>query len=160
MPKNAVVEAWLALYDNPMKAVVERIRAIILGADRRIGECIKWQAPTFVYRGNLASFFPKSKQHASLMFHSGAKIPGKHPLLQGEGGTGRVMKIASVAEADRCKRAIERIVRAWCDWRDDGAHGATSSQPRTKKPGAGARNRSTKASPKKARSCLRVPGAR
>jgi uncharacterized protein YdhG (YjbR/CyaY superfamily) len=49
-----------------MKAVVERIRAIVLAADPRIDECITWQAPTFMYRGNLARFFPKSKQHASL----------------------------------------------------------------------------------------------
>jgi uncharacterized protein YdhG (YjbR/CyaY superfamily) len=81
------VDAWLARYDNPMKPVVERIRAIVLGADSRIEECIKWQAPTFTYRGNLASFFPKSKQHASLMFHTGAHIPGDHPLLEGGGDT-------------------------------------------------------------------------
>jgi hypothetical protein len=54
-------------------------------ADARIDECIKWQAPTFTYRGNLASFFPKSKRHASLMFHVGAKIPGTHPRLEGWG---------------------------------------------------------------------------
>src|SRR5215469_12020492 len=100
-----------------MKQVVERIRAIVLGADRRIEECIKWQAPTFTYRGNLASFFPKSKQHASLMFHAGACIPGDHPRLEGGGDTSRVMKIGSVPEAAAAKADIERIVRAWCDWR-------------------------------------------
>ena len=73
MGRSKEVDAWFARYDNPMKEVVERIRMIVLGADRRIDECIKWQAPTFTYRGNLASFFPKSKKHASLMFHSGAK---------------------------------------------------------------------------------------
>lgn len=26
-------------------------------------------APTFVFRGNIASFFPKAKQHVTLMFH-------------------------------------------------------------------------------------------
>src|SRR4030095_7215846 len=101
-----------------MKAVAERIRAIVRGADPRIDECIKWQAPTFTYRGNLASFFPKSKQHASLMFHQGAHIPGKHRRLEGTGDTSRVMKIETVAEANKAKKDIERIVRAWCDWRD------------------------------------------
>jgi uncharacterized protein YdhG (YjbR/CyaY superfamily) len=118
MGRRKEVEAWFARYDNPMKDVVQRIRAIVLGADPRIDECIKWQAPTFTYRGNLASFFPKSKQHASLMFHAGAQIPGTHPRLEGSGSTGRVMKIASVAEADAARRDIERIVRAWCDFRD------------------------------------------
>src|ERR1044071_2514026 len=130
MGRSKQVDAWFAKYDNPMKPVVERIRAIILAADKRIDECIKWQAPTFTYKGNVASFFPKSKQHASLMFHMGAKIPGKHPRLEGTAALGRSLKIDSVAEANAAKREIEAIVRAWCDWRDaddagDGKAGKT-----------------------------------
>lgn len=66
MPRRKEVDAWLARYDNPMKAVVMRTREILLAADPRLDECIKWQAPTFTFNGNLASFFPRSKQHASL----------------------------------------------------------------------------------------------
>ena len=113
-----VVDAWFAKYENPKKDVVERIRDIVLGADPRIEETIKWQAPTFTYKGNLASFYPRSKEHASLMFHVGAKIPGKHARLEGTGDTSRVLKITTVAEAERAKRDIEKLVRAWCDWRD------------------------------------------
>jgi uncharacterized protein YdhG (YjbR/CyaY superfamily) len=121
MPRSKEVDAWFARYDNPMKGVVQRIREIILGADPRIGECIKWQAPTFTFEGNLASFYPKSKQHASLMFHQGAHIPGDHPRLEGSGGTSRVLKIGSVAEANAAKRDLERLVKAWCAWRADPA---------------------------------------
>lgn len=118
MPRRKEVEDWLGRYDNPMKDVVGRIRQIILDADPRIDECIKWQAPTFAYKGNLASFYPRSKQHASLMFHVGAQIPGRHPRLEGTGETSRVMKLGSVAEATAARRDLERLVRAWCDWRD------------------------------------------
>lgn len=117
MPGTEEVDAWFARYENPMKEVVLRVRAIILGADPRIEECIKWQAPTFTFEGNLATFFPKSKQHASLMFHRGARIPGSHPRLKGSGETSRVLKVGSVGEAERAKREIERIVQAWCAWR-------------------------------------------
>jgi uncharacterized protein YdhG (YjbR/CyaY superfamily) len=119
--KSAEVESWLAKYDNPMKPVVLRVRELVLAADPRIGECIKWQAPTFTYEGNLASFYPKSKTHASLMFHVGAKIPGKHPRLEGSGDTSRVMKLGSVAEANAAKKDLVAIVKAWCDWRDGAA---------------------------------------
>ena len=68
------VDAWMAKYDNPQKSLVEAVRQLVLKSDKRIGETIKWQAPTFVYKGNLASFYPKSKAHVSLMFHTGAKI--------------------------------------------------------------------------------------
>jgi uncharacterized protein YdhG (YjbR/CyaY superfamily) len=117
MGNSKEVDAWFGRYDNPMKEVVQRIRDIVLAADERIEECIKWQAPTFTYLGNLASFFPKSKQHASLMFHMGARIPGRHPRLEGSGSTSRVMKIGSVAEANAARKDIERIVQAWCNWR-------------------------------------------
>jgi hypothetical protein len=50
------VDAWFARYENPKKDVVLRIREVVLAADARIEESIKWQAPTFSYRGNLASF--------------------------------------------------------------------------------------------------------
>jgi uncharacterized protein YdhG (YjbR/CyaY superfamily) len=119
MPKSKEVDGWFARYDNPMKEVVLRIREIMLAADKRLGECIKWQAPTFTFNGNLASFFPKSKQHASLMFHVGARIPGHHPRLEGYGGTSRVMKIGSVVEANAAKRDLQNVVRAWCAWREE-----------------------------------------
>ena len=151
MPKNKEVEAWFARYENPMKEVVLRIREIVLNADPRIEECIKWQAPTFTFRGNLASFFPKSKQHASLMFHQGALIPGKHSRLEGSGDTGRVMKLGSVAEANGAKADLERVVRAWCDWRTASAgeanraparQRAVSAKPRKPKKATAPRRRS------------------
>jgi hypothetical protein len=121
MGRSHEVDQWFDRYNNPMKDVVLRMRDIVLGADSRIEECIKWQAPTFTYRGNLASFYPKSKQHASLMFHQGALIPGEHPRLEGSGDTSRVLKLASLAEAEAARTDIEAIVRAWCDWRDSGS---------------------------------------
>jgi hypothetical protein len=118
MPRQPDVEAWFARYDNPMKDVVQRVREIVLDADPRVDECVKWQAPTFPYKGNIASFYPKSRQHASLMFHLGAKIPGSFPRLEGTGDTSRVMKLADLAEAEAARPELESIVRAWCDWRD------------------------------------------
>lgn len=138
MAQRNEVDVWFGRYESPMKPVVMRIRAIVLGADPRVDECIKWQAPTFTYRGNLASFFPKTQQHASLMFHMGAHIPGDHPRLEGTGDSGRVMKIASVAEADTAQREIERVVRAWCDWRD--AQVAATAKKGRKKAGVAAAN--------------------
>jgi hypothetical protein len=66
------------------------------------------------------------------MFHLGARIPGEHPRLEGSGDTSRVMKIASVAEADAAKPDIERVVRAWCDWRAAEPGGASSNGSRNR----------------------------
>lgn len=163
MSRNREVDAWFAKYENPMKEVVQRIREILLAADPRMDECIKWQAPTFVYRGNLASFFPKSKQHASLMFHLGAKIPGEHPRLEGGGETGRMLKIGSVTEANAAQRDIEKLVRAWCDWRDAESDDSGGSS-RAAKTGSTPKRSTPKKAPKKApnekRAAARTPASR
>ena len=112
------VDAWLNGYDNPLKPLVERAREIVLGADDRIGETIKWSTPTFVYKGNLASFQPRAKQFVSLLFHTGATIPGEHPLLEGGGDTGRYARLRDEEEIEARRGELEAIVRAWCDARD------------------------------------------
>jgi hypothetical protein len=120
MNRNPEVDAWLADYDNPMKPVVSAMREAILAADGRIAEAIKWQAPTFIYKGNIASFFPKSKKHASLMFHKGATIRGDFPNLTGDAHEGRSFKVASLDDLEAKKAELGAICIAWCDQQDGG----------------------------------------
>ncbi len=115
---TADVDAWMAAYDNPMKPVVAAMRDVIMAADPRVTEVIKWQAPTFVYKGNIASFFPKSKKHASLMFHQGAHIVGDFPNLVGDAKDGRSFKVASLEELEEKTAELQQIVIAWCDQKD------------------------------------------
>lgn len=118
MNRSPEVDAWMAKYDSPQKQVVEAVRTAMLKADKRLGETIKWQAPTFVYKGNLASFFPKAKKHATLMFHAGAELAGRFPSLEGEGATARSMKFLDLADVKAKEAELKGIVQAWCDARD------------------------------------------
>ena len=118
MPTDPNVDAWFDDYDNPMKPAVQRVREIILAADPRITESIKWKAPTFTYKGNIASFYPKARSHVSLMFHQGARIPGEHPVLEGEGATSRTAKFADVADVEARRADLEAVIQAWCAYRD------------------------------------------
>ncbi len=120
MNKNKEVDRWLAKYDNPMKSVVAAVREVVLKSDRRVEETIKWQAPTFVYKGNIASFFPKSKKHATLMFHKGAEIPGRYKFLEGDGPVARSFKIKDLDDLKLKKAELKKIVIAWCDQQDAG----------------------------------------
>jgi len=129
MNRSSDVEAWLEAYDNPMKDVVARVREIILHSDPRIAESLEPEGPTFSYRGSLMSIFPHSKKHASLMVPRGAEVPGHHPRLEGEGDSGRVMKIGSVAEANAAKDDLQHLVRSWCDWREAEVAEAESEEP-------------------------------
>jgi uncharacterized protein YdhG (YjbR/CyaY superfamily) len=116
MARSEEVDAWFEEYDNPMKDVVLAVREVIL-EDERITETIKWKSPTFTYEGNMASFNPRSKKHASLMFHTGASIPGDHPRLTGGGETARYMTFADLDEVAVAADDLRAIVDAWCDSR-------------------------------------------
>lgn len=113
MPRSEVVDAWFRHYDNPQKGLVDAVRQVILATDDRVTETIKWQAPTFVYRGNIASFFPKSRAHVSLMFHTGASLPDPEGILEGEGSTSRVAKFTDAADLAAKTPALQALVRAW-----------------------------------------------
>ena len=113
MARNPKVDDWMAAYDNPMKEVVEAVRTTALAADDRVTEDIKWQAPTFIHKGNIASFFPKAKKHATLMFHKGAEIPGDFPNLEGDGKEARTMKFADLDEVAAKTDELQAVIRAW-----------------------------------------------
>ncbi len=118
MNVNPEVDAWFESYANPQKPLVQAVREVILTADDRITEAIKWKAPTFMYRGNLASFYPRSKQHVSLMFHQGAALPDPDGLLDGEGDTSRVAKFTSAEDLDGKSDALRGLVAAWIELKD------------------------------------------
>lgn len=119
MPTNAEVDAWFDEYEHPAKDVMLLVRDIIL-SDDRMTETIKWKSPTFMYQGNMASFNPRTKAHVSLMFHTGASIPGDHPRLEGGGDTARYMKFTDLADVESARAEIETVVTAWCDSRGPG----------------------------------------
>lgn len=117
MPANPEVDAWFAEYEHPLKDAMLRVREIILDDDR-MTETIKWKSPTFMYGGNMASFNPRTKTHVSLMFHTGASIPGEHPRLEGGGETARYMKFADLEDVHSARPELEAIVDAWCQSRE------------------------------------------
>lgn len=114
--RSREVDRWFDEYDHPGKDAMLRVRELIL-EDDRMTETIKWKSPTFMYEGNMASFNPRAKAHVSLMFHTGASIPGRHPRLEGGGDTARYMKFADLAEVEEAAHDLTRIVDAWCNSR-------------------------------------------
>jgi len=114
MPRNADVDAWFAEFEHPLKDAMLRVREIIL-EEPRMDESIKWKTPTFSYRGNLASFNPRSKAHVSVLFHTGASIPGVHQRLEGGGDVARYLRLADLAEVEAAADDLRSVVAAWCD---------------------------------------------
>ena len=116
MATNPEVDEWFDDYEHPAKDAMLVVREIIL-SDDRMAETIKWKSPTFMYEGNMASFNPRTKSHVSLMFHTGASIPGDHPRLEGGGETARYVKFSDLDDVRLAQGELEAIVDAWCEWR-------------------------------------------
>jgi hypothetical protein len=110
---NPEVDTWFAERRPANADAMQRVREIVLGADDRVTEVIKWQTPTFVFNGNIASFAP-AKRFVSLLFHRGAEIPGKHPRLEGGSKLTRTMRFDDVTDVERHRKDLERAIRAWC----------------------------------------------
>lgn len=118
MSRNPDVDAWFEAKQHPLEDAMQAVRDIILGDDR-VEESIKWQTPTFAYRGNIVSFNP-AKKLVSLLFHRGVEIPGDHPRLEGDGKLARTMRFADLAEVRANGDELAVAIRAWCDWKDSG----------------------------------------
>ncbi len=118
MNKNPKVDAFLEEKAHPMEKEIQRVREIILSAHPGVEETIKWNSPTFMYKGNMASYFMNAKKHVSLMFHKGALIHDPSGLLEGDGKEGRTAKFGSMNEIEKRKKDLEEVVRAWIELKD------------------------------------------
>ena len=111
--KDAGVDAWFA--GKPAAPALRRVREVIMGADKRMTEYLKYGTVVFASGGDFASFVQHGKKTVSVMFHRGARIKGKFPHFEGSGPTARFMRFADVAEVNARAAELSRITVAWCD---------------------------------------------
>ena len=81
----SVVDAFMQKLDHPFKAEVEALRKIIRSASSEITEQIKWNAPSYSYRGEyLVTFNLREEKRIHLVFHNPMIARIKSPLLEGD----------------------------------------------------------------------------
>lgn len=74
MARSPEVDAYMATLEHPMRADVERLRSAILGADQRVSESIKWNAPSFYIEDHFATFNLHYPDRIQIVLHAGAKV--------------------------------------------------------------------------------------
>jgi len=112
---NPEVEAWFAAKKLPNERLMRRVREILLAADPRISDYIKYGSLLLGYEGDLVSFVQVQKKNVNLMFNNGAKIPGRFPHLEGSGPNARFMRFDDLAGINARAGELTRIAKAWCD---------------------------------------------
>ena len=108
---NPEVDAWLT--GKPAEPALRRVRELILAADPRMAEHVKYGSVTFELDGDMASFVQHGKKQLSVMFHRGARIKDGFPHLEGSGPSARFMRFADLAEVNRHAAELKKIVKAW-----------------------------------------------
>ncbi len=121
MNTNKEVDAYLEKKKHPLTPEIQRVREIVMATDPRMEETIKWSSPTFMYKGNMASFFMNAKKLVSLMFHKGALMTDTTGLLEGDGREARTARFHSMEDIEAKKEDLQTVVKAWIALQDQNA---------------------------------------
>ena len=70
---------------KPAEPILRRVRDIILWADDRMTEYLKYGTVQFACKGDFANFVHHNEKTVTLMFNRGAKLQGNFPNLEGSG---------------------------------------------------------------------------
>jgi hypothetical protein len=116
------VDQYLHQLEHPLKAEIEQVRAIILGADDGITEHIKWNAPSFCYQGqDRVTFNLRPQDRIQLIFHRGAKakkdtdfvFEDPSGMLKWASTDRAVLILKDMEEVVTIKSALEKLVSQW-----------------------------------------------
>lgn len=110
--RTAAVDEYMAQLDHPFKTEVQSAREIIKGVDEGITEEVKWNAPSFSYKGNyLVTFNLRAQQHVHLVFHNPAIVEVKSDLLEGTYEDRRMTYFKSMDHLLSKQAELEQVLR-------------------------------------------------
>ena len=116
--KTEEVDAFMGRLDHPFKAEVQAVRDIIKNVNSDITEQVKWNAPSFSYKGYMVTFNLWAKQHVHLVFHNGAILSNESGFLEGDYPDRRMAYFSSMDDVESKRPTLEAAVREWVKLRD------------------------------------------
>ena len=118
MAKPPTVDEFMAGLDHPYEAEVQAVRKVVLGVDPGITEQVKWNAPSFSYKGHLATFSLHRREYALLIFHDGAILDDQDGLLEGTYPDRRMVYFHSLDDVAAKRTRVEAAIREWIAIKD------------------------------------------
>ncbi|HYM86459.1 MAG TPA: DUF1801 domain-containing protein [Pseudoxanthomonas sp.] len=112
---SEAVDAYLAALKHPLKAEIGALREIILAANPKVQERVKWNAPSFYYQDDIAAFNPRAKGFVQIVFvfHRGRMIEGDYGLLTGDYKDRRLARFDHMADIRAKQAALVRVINRW-----------------------------------------------
>ncbi|RYD58592.1 MAG: DUF1801 domain-containing protein [Sphingobacteriales bacterium] len=106
-----LVKEYMDKLDHPLKAEIEAIRLIIKGADSKISERIKWNAPSYYTNADLVTFNHRDQKRVHVVFHHPAIVQISSPLLEGDYKDRRMLYLENMTAVKSHKKELERIMK-------------------------------------------------
>jgi len=112
---TADVDALMAQLRHPLKIEIAAVRTIIRRANAQLGERVKWNAPAFFYKHDMAAFNLHARDvvHLVFLFPDGRVIADPHRLLEGEYEDRRMVYFTGLADVEAKAAALTDVVNAW-----------------------------------------------
>lgn len=116
-------EAFVVALAHPQKPALLALREIIRGADPRVREAIKWNAPSFHTREHFATFHLRHRAGVLVVLHLGAKsrpdagarerVADPAGLLTWRAPDRATVTFADLADVEAKRAAFTAVVRQW-----------------------------------------------
>lgn len=99
---------------HPLKKEIEALRVIIKGANPKISERIKWNAPSYYYLQDILTFgpAPRKQDEILLVFHHPFIVNITSELLEGDYKDRRLARFTNMAGVKANEEEIPRIINA------------------------------------------------
>ena len=109
------VDAYMKNLEHPLKAEIEAVRGIILGANKKVAERVKWNAPSFYYKEDIAAFHPRARDcvHVVFVFPRGTMPSDRFGFLEGDYVDRRMARFRDMADVQANKAGLVRLVNHW-----------------------------------------------
>lgn len=120
--KEPDVDAFFAALSHPLKKEIAEIRAIVLAADTKISEGVKWNSVSFKTADYFATIHLRSTNAVQLVLHRGAKsrdggkemaVPDPKGLMKWLSSDRCLVTLGKGRDIAANRKAFEAIVRAW-----------------------------------------------
>ena len=108
------VDDYMEKLEHPFRQEVERLRSIMLNANPKLQERVKWNSPSFFYIKDLAAFNLRASGYVQIIFifYDGNMIEDPS-LLQGSWKDRREARFYSMVDIEAKQPALEQLVNNW-----------------------------------------------
>ena len=106
------VDEFLRERNHPLTAEVEAVRSIIKGLNKYINEKVKWNAPSFNFKGEyLVTFNLRDTKRIHLVFHNPLIPQVKSKILEGDYKDRRMTYFADMQDIRAKKPLLEKALK-------------------------------------------------